>query len=277
MPAGATATDTEPTEVVFFDDFSADQLDRSKWNVQGMGQVVNNEQQAYVDSAETIYLAPERPGADNRVLVLHPRHRPGFSIPDGRHFDFISGRIDTRDTFRFMYGSASARIKLPAGPGLWPAFWALGTDAWPETGEIDIMENVGEPDWVSNAVHGPGFSGEGGLVNKLFFSDGADATGWHTYRVDWSPDTLVFKVDGVVTFRVSRPIVEFFGPWAFNNEKFLILNFAIGGVYPFKTNGIEAPYYGLPQETVDKIKADEVRIEIDWVRVETLNGDGKPS
>lgn len=269
--------DSAESNVVFFDDFNSGQLDRTKWTARGTGHAVNNEQQAYVDELDTLFVAPETPGSDNNVLVVHPRFRPGFVTVDGQRFDFTSGRIDTRDTFRFMYGSVSARIKLSAGAGLWPAFWALGTDAWPETGEIDIMENVGEPDWVSNAVHGPGFSGEDGLVNKLFFTDGAHATGWHTYRVDWSPDALVFKVDNVITFRVTRPIIEFFGPWAFDNEKFLILNFAIGGVYPFKTNGIEAPYYGLPQATVDKIKTDEVRMEIDWVRVESLNSNGKPS
>ena len=265
-----TAAEAESAQVVFFDDFTSERLDRTKWNVRETGRVVNNEQQAYVDSVETIYLAHESPGADNRVLVLHPRHRPGFSTSDGQHFEFISGRIDTRDRFHFMYGSVSARIKLPAGPGLWPAFWALGTGSWPDTGEIDIMECVGEPDWTSCAIHGPGYSGESGLVNKSFLPSGEDVTHWHIYTAEWTPDSISFKVDGATVYRVTRPMVDFFGSWAFENEKFLILNVALGGVYPFKTNGIRLPYYGIPEETVERIRRDEVRVMIDWVEVREL-------
>ena len=265
--SAVTASEIEATEVAFFDNFSSEHLDRNKWNVRETGRVVNNEQQAYVDSAETIYISRESPGTDNRVLVLHPRFRPGFSSSAGQHFDFISGRIDTRDRFEFMYGSVSARIKLPAGPGLWPAFWALGTGSWPDTGEIDIMECVGESDWTSSAVHGPGYSGESGLVNKSFLLGGEDVTDWHIYTAEWTPDSISFKVDGAAVYRVTRPMVDFFGSWAFENEKFLILNLALGGVYPFKTNGISAPYYGLSDETVERISHDDVKMMVDWVEV----------
>ena len=257
-----------PVEQIFFDDFGSGHLDRTKWNVRTTGHVVNDEQQAYVDSQETIYFADGIPGADGPVLVLHLRHCPGFTTEDGRQFDFISGRIDTRDHFDFRYGSASARIKLPTGVGVWPAFWAMGYGRWPQTGEIDIMEYVGERDWMSSAVHGPGYSGEGGLVNKLFFSDGSDATAWHVYTVNRKSHEMTFEVDGVLIYRVTRPMTEFFGTWQFDDEKFLILNVALGGTYPFKTNGIRSPYYGIPQETVDRIRGDEVRMLIDWVRVD---------
>ena len=252
----------------FFDDFSSGELDRLKWNVNPTGHVVNDEQQAYVDSPETIYVAPEAPGSNNTVLVLHPRYRPGFVTGDGQQFDFISGRVDTRDRFQFTYGSASARMKLPIGAGLWPAFWAMGTGQWPTTGEIDIMEYVGERDWVSCGLHGPGYSGEAGLVNKLFFEGGEDATGWHTYSIDRAPDTVEFRVDGAIVYRVTRPMAEFFGSWAFENEKFLILNVALGGTYPFKTNGIRSPYYGIAEGTVNAIANDEAKVMIDWVRVD---------
>ncbi len=262
---------TSPNEqrLIFEDDFSSGQLDRSKWNVRTTGQVVNNEQQAYVDSDETIYIAPvhENATVENKVLVLHPRFRPGYTTPDGQRFDFISGRIDTREKFHFAYGSASARIKLPAGPGLWPAFWAMGSGKWPENGEIDVMEYVGETDWISCALHGPDYCGESALVNKLFFQDEEDATAWHVYTVDWTPNQIVFKVDGKLIYRVTRPMVNFFGSWVFSNKKHLILNLALGGVYPFKTNGIHTPYYGIPEETVAKIQDDQVKVLIDWVRV----------
>lgn len=258
--------------VVFYDDFATGALDRSRWNVRVTGGVVNNEQQAYVDSPETLYVVPaaEVPGAtQGGVLAVHPRYRPGHTTPGGRQFDFVSGRIDTRDQFDFCYGTAAARIKLPSGAGLWPAFWSMGYGPWPATGEIDIMEYVGESDWVSAAVHGAGYSGEGGLVNKLFFSTPDGATAWHVYSVEWRPDRLLFMVDGVPFYRITRPMTGFFGPWAFDNRKFLILNLALGGVYPFKTNGIAGPYYGLPESTVQLIKDGQVKMLVDWIKVES--------
>lgn len=262
----------------FFDDFGGGALDRTKWNVRTTGRVVNNEQQAYIDSPETLYLLESTEGAEGPVLVLHPRHHPGFETEDGRTFDFVSARIDTRDRFDFRYGTASARMKLPPGAGMWPAFWAMGYGRWPQTGEIDIMEYVGETDWVSSAVHGPGYSGEGGLVNKLFFTDGSNALDWHVYTLHRAPDHMTFEVDGVMVYRVTRPMTEFFGTWEFDDDKYLILNCALGGTYPFKTNGIGSPYYGIPEETVDLIAHDEARVLIDWVRIEAhVPDDSRPN
>ena len=174
------------------------QLDRSKWNVIVTGRTVNNEQQAYVDSPETIALVrgAEAAGAENGALVIRGRDiRPGFKTPEGRTFDFISGRLESRRKFEFTYGTASARIKLTAGAGLWPAFWTLGTGRWPDTGEMDMMENVGEPAWTNFALHGPGYSGNTPLVNRRRSRRG-DITGWHVYSMDWTTDGFVFKVDG---------------------------------------------------------------------------------
>jgi beta-glucanase (GH16 family) len=166
-----------------------------------------------------------------------------------------------------MYGSAAARMMLPSGSGLWPAFWMLGYSNWPASGEIDIMEYVGEADWVSAALHGPGYFGEAGLVNKVYFAAKEDATAWHVYSVDWFPDKVIFKVDGVTIYRVTRPMADFFGPWVFNDNKYLILNFALGGTYPFKTNGVQNPYYGIPDQTVRMIKDNQGKVAVDWVRV----------
>ncbi len=260
------------SRVLFHDDFGSGQLDRSKWNVRITGPVYNDEQQAYVDAPETIYIASEDQvaGTTGAALVVQPRYRPGFITPEGDRFDFISGRIDTRDKFDFLYGSAEARIKLPLGAGLWPAFWMMGYGPWPDIGEIDVMEYVGERDWVSSAVHGPNYCGEAGLVNKFFFAGADDAAAWHKYRLDWRPDSLVFTVDDQTIYRVTRSMTDFFGPWAFDNRKFLILNLALGGTYPFKTNGVQEPYYGLPEPTVELIKKEDVKVAIDWIRVTTL-------
>jgi beta-glucanase (GH16 family) len=254
-------------ETVFFDDFTGPELDRSKWSVRVTGETVNNEQQAYVDSPDTISIDREAAGAENGALVIQPRYRPGFVTPQGKTFDFISGRIDTRGKMEFAYGTASARMKLPPGSGLWPAFWALGNGRWPDTGEIDIMEYVGEPDWTSVALHGRGYSGETPLVNKVFFPPQKDATTWHVYSVDWTPQGFIFKVDGDVMYRATRPMIEHYGPWAYDNPKYLILNLALGGAYPVKTNRVKTPYPGLPESTVQRIKDNQAKVLVDWVRV----------
>ena len=160
---------------------------------------------------------------------------------------------------------------MPDAVGVWPAFWLLGNGEWPGTGEIDIMEYVGEKDWTGVALHGPGYSGETPLVNKFFFPEGTDVTDWHVYAVEWTRDAILFEIDGRLTYRVTRPMVEHYGEWRFDTPKHVILNFAMGGAYPFKTNGIEEPYNGLPAETVERIKAGEIRMEVDWVRVYAPN------
>lgn len=260
-------------ETIFFDGFDSVALDRNKWNVRVTGRTVNNEQQAYVDSALTIYIATgsQAEGASGGALVLHPRYSQGFTTPEGRNFDFISGRIDSRGKFEFTHGTAAARIRMTEGAGLWPAWWMLGSGRWPETGEIDIMEYVGEPDWTGVALHGPGYSGETPLVNKAYFHDMPDVTSWHVYSVDWTPQEFLFRIDGRLVYRATRAMVEHYGKWAFDEPKFLILNFALGGAYPFKTNGVKEPYNGIPQSTVDKIRAGESKMLIDWVRITKNN------
>ena len=265
-PALARALDPQ-RELVFADEFDSGSLDRTKWNVEGIDFWVNNEQQAYVDSPDTILFVDGIEGADGGALALKPVYRPGVDTRTDRKADFISGRINSKGKVEFMHGRAEARIKMPADEGVWPAFWLLGNGKWPDTGEIDIMEYVGEPDWIGVALHGPGYSGETPLVNKFFFPDGLDVTDWHTYAVEWTGDQIDFLIDGHLHYRVTRPMVENYGDWRFDNDKYLILNFALGGAYPFKTNRIEKPYNGMPQQTVDAIKAGDVAMYVDWVRV----------
>ena len=272
QPPASSVPGTQFSRLIFADEFNSGSLDRSKWNVVGPDFWVNNEQQAYIDSPDTIRILPTGavPGAEGGVLLLQPRFRP-YVTPSGRKADFVSGRINTRGKFEFTHGRAAARIRMPDAVGVWPAFWLLGTGKWPDTGEVDIMEYVGEKDWVGVALHGPGYSGETPLVNKYFFEDGVDVTQWHTYAVEWTSDAMVFKVDERVIYRVTRPMVEHYGAWMFDTPKFVILNFAVGGVYPFKTNGIKAPYYGLPAGTVDRIKRGEIGMEVDWVRIHSAD------
>lgn len=265
VPAIAKSNST----YVFFDDFSGSKLDTSKWNTEITGMHFNNELQAYVDSSATISFVKgtEAEGAENGALVIQPRFTPGFVTRDGQKFDFISTRLNTKGKFETAYGTIAARIKLTEGAGLWPAWWMLGNGGWPETGEIDIMEYIGEKDWASAAVHGKGYSGDAGLVNRLYFPANNDVTQWHVYAVDWTPDSLVFKYDDIPMFRVTKPMTQFFGTWAFDNPKYLILNFAVGGIYPYKINGVKEPYYGLPAATFEAIKNNKSKMLVDWVKV----------
>ncbi len=255
--------------LLFFDDFSGTELDRSTWNVRTTDHPVNREVQAYVDSPETIQLVPHtQDDTANGVLAIRAHYRPGTVAAGGDRFDFISGRIDTRAKVEVACGTISARIKCPAGQGLWPAFWALGAGRWPDVGEIDVMENVGEPEWVGVALHGTGYSGETPLVNRMYFPAGEGSTSWHVYSVDWSDSQLVFRVDGKVAYRATRQMVEHYGKWAFQGKKYLILNLALGGTYPFKTNGAREPYLGIPAPTLERIVAGEAVLLVDWVKVE---------
>ena len=259
-------------QTVFFDDFAGKALDTTKWNVEITGMHFNNELQAYVDSAATISIvnAAAAEGAENGALMLQPKFTPGYITKDGQKFDFISGRINTKNKVEITYGTIAAKIKLTEGMGLWPAWWILGTGIWPQTGEIDVMEYIGEKDWASAAVHGKGYSGDAGLVNRLYFTDSNDVTQWHVYAVDWTPDSLIFKYDDIPMFRITKLMTQFFGPWAFDNPKYLILNFAVGGIYPFKINGVKQPYYGLPNATLELIKNNKSKMLVDWVKVTKL-------
>ncbi|MBX7495090.1 glycoside hydrolase family 16 protein [Qipengyuania sp. 6B39] len=268
FPALAQAQDgANERTLLFADEFNDGALDRDKWITIGPDFWVNNEQQAYVDDPAVIGFVDGAAGAEGGVLMLRPLYKPGVDPHPDRKAPFVSGRIESKGKFDFTYGRAEARIKLPDAEGTWPAWWLLGNDKWPDTGEIDIMEYVGEKDWIGVALHGPGYSGETPLVNKFFFPEGQDVTDWHVYAVEWTEDELLFQIDGHTLYRVTRPMVENYGKWRFDNPKYLILNFAMGGAYPFKTNGIEEPYNGVPQETVDKVKTGKVAMLVDWVRV----------
>jgi beta-glucanase (GH16 family) len=249
-------------KVLFFDDFTNANLDRSKWNVIITGDHFNDELQAYIDSASTLFV-------ENGCLVFRPQYSPGFITKDGKRFDFTSARITTQNKFDFAYGTAEAKIKLTKGSGLWPAWWMLGNQIWPATGEIDIMENIGESDWANVAVHGPGYSGETPFVNRQYFNASNDVTNWHVYAVEWSPTEMIFKYDGIIMYKVSKTMINHYGKWVFDEPKHLLLNFAVGGIYPAKINGIKGKgvKYGLPESTAELIKNSKVKMWVDWVKV----------
>ena len=261
--AGGDSSGTSAT-LLFGDEFSGPAVDRTKWTVY-TGEVYNSELQEYVDDSANVYVArgAEAAGASDGALVITARRRAGTTGRPGRA-EFTSARLHGRALYQF--GTIAARIKLPAGTGLWPAFWLLGGGAWPKHGEIDVMENVGDPRWVSAALHGPGYSGNTPLTHRWTLP-GSDVTAWHEYAVTWTVDGVVFRVDDAAIYRVTRAQVAAYGaPTALDSAKYVVLNLALGGEYPAAVNGIRSPRLGLPASTLPLIDRGEAKMLVDWVR-----------
>jgi len=148
---------------------------------------------------------------------------------------YTSARIKTRGLFEQGYGRFEASIKMPYGPGMWPAFWLLGANIdeapWPACGEIDIMEYKGqEPDRVHGTIHGPGlYSGK--AITKTFGIENVrfDA-GYHLYAVEWTEGVIDFYVDNTLYQRITKSDVESKGgTWVYDHPFYLILNLAVCG------------------------------------------------
>ena len=147
--------------------------------------------------------------------------------------EYTSARLITKGKFSQKYGRFEARIKIPSGQGLWPAWWMLGnTGRWPACGEIDIMENIGrEPTIVHASLHGPGYPGEGltGEVNLPSYAPFAND--FHIYAVEWDAAAIKFYVDGAL-YETQTPADAPKGQWPFVQPFYLLLNVAVGGSWP---------------------------------------------
>ncbi len=168
---------------------------------------------------------------------------------------YTSGRIKTQGLFEQTYGRFEARIRLPTGQGIWPAFWMLGNDidtvGWPECGEIDIMEYRGqEPTMVLGTVHGPGYSGGGGVGGRYALTGDRFDTGFHEFAIEWTEGGIVWFVDGQRYYSVDQGDVN--GRWAFDHPFFILLNVAVGG-----------GFVGPPNESTTFPQT----MLVDWVRV----------
>ena len=215
--------------LVINEEFSTDgNLDSSLWDIeigdgtaQGIPGWGNNELEYYTDRTENL-------SVENGYLLITARQE---SFNGSTH---TSARIQTKNKFQTQFGRFEARMRLPNGQGMWPAFWLLGddnngTEIWPNIGEIDIMENRGQqPTTISGAVHGPGYSG-GNSINKEFnFSDSRVDTDFHVYGVEWGENYINYYVDDVLYNQITPEDVT--GEWVFNDRSFyIIINLAVGG------------------------------------------------
>lgn len=183
----------------------------------------NNELQYYTDRSENVVVE------DGMLKII--ANRESF-----QGSNFTSARILTKGKYQKKFGRFEARMKLPWGQGLWPAFWMLGDDSngtqsWPQIGEIDIMENRGsEPTITHGSVHGPGYSG-GNAVTKSFdlLTERLD-TQFHIYGIEWGPNYINYYIDDVLFNQITPLDVS--GEWVFNdNDFYMLLNIAVGGTF----------------------------------------------
>jgi len=203
----------------------------SKWSFDiGGGGWGNEELQTYTNRRAN---AEVREG----VLVIKALKEP-YTGPDNILRQYTSARLLTKKKFTQTYGRFEARIKIPFGQGMWPAFWMLGKDidiaGWPNCGEIDIMEHIGkEPSTVYGTLHGPGYSGAKGVSSSYSLpSSQKFSDDYHTFAVEWEPNVIRFYVDGTL-YKTRTPADLPAGKaWVFNHPFFLILNVAVGGSWP---------------------------------------------
>ena len=147
---------------------------------------------------------------------------------------YTSARLLTKNLFQFKYGLVQARIKVPTGVGLWPAFWMLGsnvdTEGWAGCGEIDVMENVGRtPNTLYGTIHGPGYSGGSGLGGTVL-TTAPLSDDYHVFAVEWSPEGVKWTLDGKQYFQ-AKPADAAPNDWVFDHDFFILLNLAVGGLF----------------------------------------------
>lgn len=248
-----------------FNDKAGTKVDPKVWSYNtGAGGWGNNEQQFYTSKAANI-------STDGKGSLVISAVKLDVDDPKNSYITnwcidcvYSSARVMTKDKIGFKYGSISARIQNPEGVGMWPAFWMLGAprascDGWPSCGEIDIVEARGSQPYHSvSSLHGPDYSGGSAISHYYFSGNTALTAGYHTYRVDWLPNSIKFYVDNKFVGGETKTSLS---PrdWVFNAEFYLIMNLATGGNF----DG------GQLDDTIPL-----AQMKIDWIRYTTYRGVG---
>ena len=227
---GCTQDDTQTVttfdNLVFADEFDSNTLDAATWNYDmGIGNAIsgdgwgNNELQYYTNRPENIKIEDG---------MLHIIAQEESFMGSG----YTSGRINSADKLEQAYGRFEARIQLPWGQGLWPAFWLLGNNinevGWPQCGEIDIMEYRGQnPTVLIGSVHGPGYSAGESEGKEYDLENDRFDTGFHVFGIEWGPEYINYYVDDVLYNQITPDDVA--GEWVFDHPFYIIINLAVGG------------------------------------------------
>ncbi|GAB3928805.1 discoidin domain-containing protein [Kribbella albertanoniae] len=245
-PPTPPADPANPPQLIWEDNFNTPagaKPDATKWRADpGIGQ--NNELQVYTNNDNI-----QTDGQGNLVIEARRQETPGTTCPidpvSGKGTcQYTSGRINTGTKFDTTYGKIEARIKVPKGNGLWPAFWMMGSDfltgrPWPYNGEIDIMEILGrETTKGYSTLHAPAYNGAGGYGGTYGLPGGADfANDFHTWTMLWNSTGITYQVDGTTVVTIDKAQLEATrGPWVFDHPFYLILNLAVGGDFPGPPN-----------------------------------------
>lgn len=222
------AVDLSSYELVFSDDFDGSQLDSSKWNTAyqwGPDLVINDEKQYYVDTQNKPEFGYDPFQFDGDVLTITADKTPADLLASADDQPYLSGALTTAGKFKLTYGYIEARIRLPRGNGVWPAFWMLSSEYEKLKPQLFIMEH------------------DGGRPNSVFlnynYHDADDnlrspgqwevaveglADSFHTVGLEWSPEELLYYIDGVPRYRIIGSNVS-------NQDMYLIVNLAMGGVW----------------------------------------------
>jgi len=237
-------------QLIFRDEFdgpSGTLPDATKWVFEtGGGGFGNNELEHYT-------ARPENASLDGQGKLVITARAESFMGSK-----YTSARLKTAGKFEHAYGRYEARLRIPTGRGIWPAFWMLGADigttGWPACGEIDIMENIGsEPTLVHGTLHGPGYSGGNSIGKSVELPDKARFTDdFHEFAVEWEVDVVRWYMDGKL-YQTRTP-KDLPGKWVYDHPHFLLLNLAVGGQWPGNPDGTTV----FPQQlTVDYVRVYE--------------------
>ena len=206
-------------------------IDQSRWTAEvGGGGWGNKELEYYTARLENAYQS------DGSLVIKAIKEK--YTGADNVTRDYTSARLITKNKFTATYGRFEARIKIPYGQGMWPAFWLLGSDisgvGWPACGEIDIMENIGkQPSDIHGSIHGPGYSGSGGITSTYSLASGKRfADSFHVFAVEWEPNAIRFFCDDMLYKTITPADLPAGTKWVFDHPFFILVNLAVGGNWP---------------------------------------------
>jgi beta-glucanase (GH16 family) len=251
---GTVVTPPPPTQwnIVWDDEFNSPNINPGNWVFEtGGGGWGNNELENYTSRTNNARIV------NGQLVIEADQETYGGS-------SYTSARMKTQGKWSWTYGRVEARIKIPRGQGIWPAFWMLGSNigsvGWPTCGEIDIMENIGKTSdqgTVHGTIHGPqsggDYNGGAGVSGTYTLPGGAAlADDFHVYAVEWTPNQIKWFLDANQYFTATAAGLPGGATWVFTQPQFVLFNVAVGGNWPGNPNGTTI----FPQQMV-----------VDYVRV----------